>query len=61
MKEGQQYTSLSRGFSCEVCDRGYAHQEVSHDGGETWVKVCDECYLKEMAKGNERIWGEGEL
>jgi hypothetical protein len=43
-----EYTPLSRGFSCEVCDRGYAHNEVSHDGGETWTKVCDACHAKEM-------------
>jgi len=43
-------TPLSRGFSCEVCDRGYAHNEVSHDGGETWTKVCDVCHAKEMGR-----------
>jgi hypothetical protein len=44
----ERFESLSRGFSCQRCDRGYAHHEVSHDNGETWVKVCDECYPKEM-------------
>jgi len=42
--------TLSRGFSCEVCDRGYAQKEVSHDNGKTWVKVCDDCYPKEMSR-----------
>lgn len=47
---GEDYQPLSRGFSCEVCNHGYAHFEVSHDNGKTWVKVCDECYPKEMGE-----------